>query len=306
MKDLSFNVKLIVHIVSEYTIKEVSQITGIKAHTLRIWEKRYAFLNPGRTSSNFRYYNEEDVNLLLHVVELKKKGMRISEIAELSLEEIIAHVDDKKLPRPTDVSDNFIHSTYQMDSNSFERNFKNCVEKHGLDASMNEIIYPLINKVNVLFLSGSINKAQEDFFYQSLSYCLLGNIYGLSLSMNPRKPSFLIAATERYLQRVYAMHVHYLVKQAAYDVRGLHFHASLDQLDTIYHNIQPEYIFLSLHKEKLIDNNIERLQDYAQRFKSSTLLILSTPSIQGLHLAEKNIHFIRNMKEVKNFLKHLQ
>src|SRR5699024_5665089 len=104
---------------------------------------------------------------------------------ELSLEEIIAHVDDKKLPRPTDVSDNFIHSTYQMDSNSFERNFKNCVEKHGLDASMNEIIYPLINKVNVLFLSGSINKAQEDFFYQSLSYCLLGNIYGLSLSMNP-------------------------------------------------------------------------------------------------------------------------
>jgi len=74
--------------MGQYSIKEVETLSGVKAHTLRIWEQRYDFLTPKRTDTNIRYYTDEQLRLLLNIGTLNRNGMKISKIAELGKEEL--------------------------------------------------------------------------------------------------------------------------------------------------------------------------------------------------------------------------
>jgi len=71
-----------------YYIKDLESLIGIKAHTIRIWEQRYQLVTPKRTDTNIRYYDDNDVKLLLNISLLNKKGLKISKIANLSIPEI--------------------------------------------------------------------------------------------------------------------------------------------------------------------------------------------------------------------------
>ena len=71
-----------------YTINDIEKLSGVKAHTIRIWEKRYSFLPNRRTDTNIRYYQDEDLELILNIAHLNRNGLKISKIANLSAEEI--------------------------------------------------------------------------------------------------------------------------------------------------------------------------------------------------------------------------
>ena len=70
--------------MTSYSIKNLEQISGIKAHTLRIWEQRYDFIRPSRTETNIRYYTEDDLKLILNVTFLKDHGYKINEINKMA------------------------------------------------------------------------------------------------------------------------------------------------------------------------------------------------------------------------------
>src|SRR6056297_1840172 len=77
---------------TQYTIKDLERLTGIKAHTIRMWEQRYNLLNPHRTETNIRYYTGADLRKLLNVSVLNQKGLRISQIVKMTASEINARV----------------------------------------------------------------------------------------------------------------------------------------------------------------------------------------------------------------------
>src|SRR6056297_2703709 len=70
--------------MAKYSIKELENLSGIKAHTIRIWEKRYGVIEPRRTNTNIRYYSDDDLKRHLNISILNRNGMRISEISRLS------------------------------------------------------------------------------------------------------------------------------------------------------------------------------------------------------------------------------
>jgi DNA-binding transcriptional MerR regulator len=74
--------------VSTYSIKDLEQLSGIKAHTLRIWEQRYNLLQPKRTDTNIRFYDDDDLKLILNVALLNDNGVKISKIASMSSNEL--------------------------------------------------------------------------------------------------------------------------------------------------------------------------------------------------------------------------
>lgn len=291
--------------MSDYTIKEVAKITGIKAHTLRIWEKRYSFLKPGRTSSNIRFYNDDDVELLIYISELKNKGMRISEIAELSLREIKAMVRGKKKNVQSDLSNNLFEAVQTFNFNAFEENFKLCRMGRGFQSCMLDVIYPLIDKLSILFLAGSVNDQQERFLYDCLIYCLQGTIFSIDYEEQPRKPRFLIHCTGDFQQKVYGLHLQYLVKRNNYGVLNLSSTKSIEGLKVVYEAYHPEYLFTILPKGKRPESIILFLKQYSEHFSNCTILILNIQTFQFINYNFNNIHFIRNMKEAHKFLEHL-
>ena len=80
--------------MSVYSIKDLERLSGIKAHTIRIWEKRYSLFSPQRTDTNIRKYDDDDVKLILRIQDLQALGYKISKIVALSKEEIDYILDD--------------------------------------------------------------------------------------------------------------------------------------------------------------------------------------------------------------------
>jgi DNA-binding transcriptional MerR regulator len=76
----------------KYSIGDLERLSGIKAHTIRMWERRYGVIDPGRTQTNIRYYNEDDLLRILNISILKQIGYRISKIANLSNEDLKNYV----------------------------------------------------------------------------------------------------------------------------------------------------------------------------------------------------------------------
>jgi DNA-binding transcriptional MerR regulator len=150
--------------MGEYKIRDLEQLTGIKAHTIRIWEQRYKLLEPSRSSTSIRFYTDKELSFILKVSILNKNGIKISRIAEMSVNEI----NEKIFQLNNSHSDN-IHfekmllALVQMDENLFVNTLSDFIEGTDLETSFESLIIPFLDKIGVMWVVGSINPAQEHF-----------------------------------------------------------------------------------------------------------------------------------------------
>ncbi|MFY7911452.1 MAG: MerR family transcriptional regulator, partial [Emticicia sp.] len=151
--------------MSNYSIKDLEQLSGIKAHTLRIWEQRYNIINPKRTDTNIRTYDDNDLKLVLNIALLKDHDYKISEIAKLSLEELskeVLAISDKQLNYPDQIHALTI-AMIDIDEERFEKIMSTNILQFGFENTMINIIYPFLSRIGTLWVTGSIGPAQEHF-----------------------------------------------------------------------------------------------------------------------------------------------
>jgi DNA-binding transcriptional MerR regulator len=148
-----------------YSIKDLEYLSGIKAHTIRIWEKRYQLLEPSRTESNIRSYSDDDVRKILNVALLIKSGYKISNIAALDalkLQSEIIRVS-KNLSDPEKNIDQLLFYTVNLDSAGFEQYLNRISVELGFSKTIEQVIFPFFERIGILWQAGSIFVAQEHF-----------------------------------------------------------------------------------------------------------------------------------------------
>ena len=148
-----------------FSIRDIENLTGIKAHTLRIWEQRYNFLQTKRRDSNHRFYDHEDLKNILRIAYLYKKGIKISKIAGLGTEEIRQHaLSSTSNENEIDITiNNLTEAVIDFDEPAFEKILSEKRIDHGMEHCVLKIMFPLLNKLGLLWLSGDIRPAQEHF-----------------------------------------------------------------------------------------------------------------------------------------------
>ena len=164
-----------------YSIKDLSLITRIKAPTLRIWEQRYGMLKPGRTDSNIRFYDHNDLKYLLNVAILQDKGFRISSIAKLSKKELsdkVKAVSNCILHFPAQIN-SLVIAMMEMDEAQFEKQISGCIRAFGFEETVEQIIFPFLNQIGVLWHTNTISPAQEHFISNLIRQKLIVAIDGL-------------------------------------------------------------------------------------------------------------------------------
>lgn len=152
-----------------YTISDLENLSGIKAHTLRIWEQRYSLFNPQRSQGNIRYYTDADLKKLLNVTTLQRNGMAISKIGKLSEEEL--HGKLKEIyEEPTDnvhihedLQNAFLVACMEMNEASFHEHFHKAMEVLGQDTLFMQVLFPVLEKIGLLWNTSEIIPAQEHF-----------------------------------------------------------------------------------------------------------------------------------------------
>lgn len=153
------------NIKSTFSIKDLENLTGIKAHTIRIWEKRYNLLQPERTDTNIRFYSLESLQKLLNVSYLNNNGFKISKIASLKAEEIPKLVKEVASSDTTNnhAIDTFKLSMLNFDPKLFQSTWDGLIKQKGFTEIFYDDIIPLMSQIGLLWQTDTITPAHEHF-----------------------------------------------------------------------------------------------------------------------------------------------
>ncbi|MBG0860216.1 MAG: MerR family transcriptional regulator [Bacteroidales bacterium] len=160
-----------------FTIKDLENFSGIKAHTIRIWEKRYRILEPDRTDSNIRTYNESELKKILNVAYLNRNGLKISKIAMLAEDELAQQVMNAS-SRQDNLDQNFqpgkiLMSAIKFDEESFIEALMPYIRYEGIEKAYARYLYPLLEKSRILWQTGSLSRAQEQFIRHAIKQLII-------------------------------------------------------------------------------------------------------------------------------------
>ncbi|RYF66671.1 MAG: MerR family transcriptional regulator, partial [Cytophagaceae bacterium] len=184
--------------MSNYSIKDLEQLSGIKAHTLRIWEHRYNIIQPKRTDTNIRTYDDQDLKLVLNISLLKDHGYKISEISKLSVEEMyqeVIKISDKQLSYPDQIHALTI-TMIDLDEDRFEKIISTNILQFGFENTMINIIYPFLSRIGTLWVTGSIGPAQEHFITNLIRQKLIVAIDGQVSKQRPNGKKYMLFLPE--------------------------------------------------------------------------------------------------------------
>lgn len=219
-----------------YSIKDLENFCGIKAHTIRMWEKRYGILTPERSDSNIRHYTEEELKKLITVSILNRNGMKISKIAQLTDSELLREV--LKSGAGDDAGDGsfkpgeLIMSALRFSEEEFRENLSQFVREKGLTDAYLKVFHPLMQKARALWLTDCISKPQEQFIRHVIRTILISEDVTHEVVVNGQSAAIInLGSTEsennlvflKYLLRKKGFNVVYTEGTlSADDIRGIH------------------------------------------------------------------------------------
>ena len=149
--------------MNAFTIKDLENLSGIKAHTIRIWEQRYNFLKPQRTNTNIRYYSNDELKTVLNIALLNKYGFKISHIGRMQPQEIRAKIlslGDAKAIQERIVNE-LVQEMVDLNIENLEKILTSYIASKGVERTVIQIIFPFLEKIGILWQTGHINPAQE-------------------------------------------------------------------------------------------------------------------------------------------------
>jgi DNA-binding transcriptional MerR regulator len=204
---------------TRYSIKDLEQLSGIKAHTLRAWEQRYKLIVPKRTSTNIRYYSDSDLRMVLNTATLLDNGFKIGAVAKMSEEEVRSealNATPYKGEFSQEIKELKLH-TLSFDIQGFESTISRCVLDHGVHVTFKDIIGDYIEILGRLWLAESISISQEHFMSSLIRQKLFAAIDKLELPQKPKK-TFGIFLPANELHEIGALYLTYVLRERGFEV----------------------------------------------------------------------------------------
>jgi DNA-binding transcriptional MerR regulator len=232
-----------------YSIKDLEKLSGIKAHTIRIWEKRYGVIRPERTKTNIRYYSNEDLKKLLNFSLLNQHGFKISVISLMSATEIaqkISAITISDLKDSYCIEENLLLSLIDMDENRFNKAFNTMILHYGFEGAMGKVIFPFFNRIGIMWQTGAINPAQEHFFSNLIRSKIIIATEGLIQTPVVNKEVALLFLPEQELHEIALLLYNYLLRARGYKTIYLGQAVPADSLSRVIKISKPDYIVSSM------------------------------------------------------------
>jgi len=284
--------------MGKYSIKELEQLSGIKAHTIRIWEKRHNIISPQRTATNIRYYSDEDLKKIINVSLLNTHGVKISKIADMSFEEInhkILEMAESKSETSVYI-DQLVVAMVDMEEERFEKILSTLIIRFGFERSITEVVYPFLTKIGVLWQTKNINPAQEHFITNLIRQKLIVAVDSLPLSASKSK-RMVLYLPENELHELGLLFCHYLARAAGYRTYYLGQNVPHDDLLSIVAIHKPEVLvtYITSTPTGGVEAYLSKLQH-----DLPTLQILVS-GYQTSKISKKNIPNVKIFSNALNF-----
>ena len=281
---------------TSYSIKDLEVLSGIKAHTIRIWEKRYNLLAPQRTGTNIRFYTDDDLRRILNVSLLVRHGFKISKVAQWSDQNIRETILELTQSGSTesDYIDRLLMYMINFDVAGFTNATNEVVEKMGMEEAISNVFFKLFTGIGTFWQIGSIFPAQEHFVTNIIRQKLIVEIDKMGVG-NEKDSCFLFYLPENEFHEMSLLFYSFLALKYGYRVIYLGQTVPFDDLKKIAAQVQIDYIFSafihSVEKEEL-ENYLDELKNLFSRQKIF---------ITGGQIQQYNPQLPRNMKVIRDY-----
>jgi MerR family transcriptional regulator, light-induced transcriptional regulator len=287
-----------------YSINDIEKLSGVKAHTIRIWEKRYNIIPNRRSGSNIRFYEEGDLELILNIAHLNKRGIKISKIATMSADQMkqrIADYCDVDVIFENHI-DGLMLSMFELNEYKFIKILNHHIKDMGFEKTMDEVIYPLLDKLSVMWIAGSVKGVHENFINNIIRRKLSVEIDKIELVPESCSKKFLIYLPEYEAHELSLLYVFFLLKKYGADTLYLGTQISIKDVEDAVDIYKPDCIF-TLFNDSFSETPLQPYLDQLSAIaKTASVLISGYQTIQQKLDLPQNMEVLKSLNEVSQYV----
>jgi len=290
---------ILLNSMSTYKISDLENFSGIKAHTIRIWEQRYNILEPLRTETNIRLYDDEQLKKLLNVVVLINSGNKISAISKLEQVEIanrIASLNNvgNREAKEAILINQMISAGLSFDEQLFEKAFTNSVLNFGLTDAYKKVFYPMINKVGFLWATAQLNPPEEHFISNLIRQKIYAAIDALPVATNSTE-KWLLFLPEKETHELGLLIANYILRSNNKEVCYLGASVAKENLIEVAKKVHPTHFLSFVVKGNQKDQAQTLLDHLARKLNSPSIYICCNSTLS------KSLKFTKNQFSINSF-----
>lgn len=232
--------------MNRFSIRDIENLTGIKAHTLRIWEQRHGILIPKRTDTNIRYYDDNDLKKALRVALLNQNGYKISHIQRMDdkqIGDILNSTSDREFQFEYLVN-NLLECMLDMDTVRFEQHLDKYIVDYGIEQTIETLLFAFLEKIGFMWMTDRIFPAHEHLVSNIIARKLLLAIEKLPETDNrKRQNTFLLFLPEGELHEIGLLYMHYLLLKNRRNIIYLGANSPASQVELVCRTLAPCYLY---------------------------------------------------------------
>ena len=275
-----------------FGIRDLENLSGIKAHTIRIWEKRYNLLEPERTATNIRTYSLKSLQKLLNITLLYNSGMKISKIAEISEEEIPQRVREMVARQSvrSHAVNAFKMAMINFDQVLFQHTFNNLVAEKSFREIFWEVFIPLLEELGLLWQTDSIDPAHEHFITHLVKQKIIASTEKVQ-ALEPTRTDkvFILFLPENEIHEIGLLFVNYELILRGY--RSVYLGASmpLENLKDLTNYFDAPHFVSYFTVTPTQDNLKAYLSEFQNELMDNSDTRLWILGRQGMHLRKEEL-----------------
>jgi DNA-binding transcriptional MerR regulator len=290
-----------------FSIKDIEAITGIKSHTLRIWEQRYGIVIPKRSDTNIRFYDDHDLKSLLNISILNQKGYKISEIAKLSQEVIsekVMHLNSDCSEYKIQIS-SLISAMITFDETAFHNLLNTYILQMGLEETFLKIVFPFLIEVGLLWQVGTIFPSHEHFVSNIIKQKVFVAIDGQVGRFAENRKIFLLFLPEAEKHSLGLLFANYIIRARGHQVLYLGQEVPLLDLRDAFGQEKPDYI-LTMMTAAQLDIDKQAFVDFLAINWQNSKILLTGPQFLSCEISLKeNVAKITSLTDFIDFINEL-
>ncbi|MEO8960733.1 MAG: MerR family transcriptional regulator [Ginsengibacter sp.] len=291
--------------MDQFSISQLAQFSGIKAHTIRVWEQRYDTLKPNRSEGNTRYYDNSQLRRLLNIVSLADYGYKVSELSVMQDKELFELIAEKSNQTENESAAYFIFQLIaagvSYDEVYFDKIFSHCLIRFGLKDTYLKVIYPTLARIGLMWTRGILPPAQEHF----LSNLFRQKLFTAIDALPPAKSdadSWLLFLPENEFHEIGLLFAHYLISLAGHQVIYLGSNVPYQSFSELTKEIPVDNILLFLVHNYADEELTQYLTDITTQFSGKRIFVACQQQISKKIQIKREINWLTSVMDLEQIL----
>jgi MerR family transcriptional regulator, light-induced transcriptional regulator len=290
-----------------YSIADLERLSGISAHTIRIWERRYNALSPLRSAGNTRLYDDDQLRRLLNIASLNQSGLKISNVCRLSqaeMDDLIQKEIDKTVSPESHYEyyiSQLIKHGFLYDQTRVEQLFSNCIADYTVESAYRHVIYPLLVRLGLMWGKDSVCPSQEHFLSNIIRQKLFSAIDSLPVNPTP-KSSWLLFLPEDEDHDIGLLLASYMLRSAGHKVIYLGAKVPLSAVENIISKVDVDYALLFMTRARPATDAAGYIENLKKAFKDVPAFISGNARLISALDLGKSLHWLQNLSDFEQII----